>query len=213
MTLADLTHARKPVRAASHRLSSRASLDVRHLADEPMLLLRRGFMTRQLFDGACHVAHVRPRTILESGSPHSLLALVQDGHGIAIIPAPVPLVRGRWTVVPLRHQEQQLGLWMSMIWDPRQHLPRAAKLFIDEAQRFTKRRYPDKDVTKGLHPLLPNGLPGSGYQATDHRARPFEGFTNACASRVTGALQGCYRGAGETARSDRSTGHRRGGRG
>lgn len=127
-----------------HRLSSRRTIEVTDLSNEPLLLLRKGFMTRELFDGACQVAHMRPRVVLESGSPHCLLALVNSGHGIAIIPSTVRLLNVREKVLPLQQEGRQLGLWMSVIWDPKRYVAPAAKIFIEEAYRFTRRQYPGK---------------------------------------------------------------------
>jgi LysR family cyn operon transcriptional activator len=128
----------------SHPLRSQKTLDVTDLANQPLLLLRKSFMTRQLFDGACQVAHLRPRILLESGSPHSLLALAADGHGIAVIPSTVRLLGVHLPVRPLHQEGRQLGLWMSIIWDPRRYLPPAAQLLVEETYKFTRRDYPGK---------------------------------------------------------------------
>jgi len=145
---------------AGHALGRRKSVELTQLAGEPLLLLRKGFLTRQLFDGACQLAQLAPRVILESSSPHCLLSLVEGGHGIAIIPSTVRMAVHRYRVLPLRQEGRQLGLWMSVIWDPRRYLPPAARIFIDEAYRFTRRQYPGKAL--GLSDLaaklpLPSG--------------------------------------------------------
>lgn len=129
---------------ADHRLATRKSIDVTDLANEPVLLLRPGFMTRQLFDGACQITRLVPRVIIESGSPHCLLALADCGHGIAIIPSTVRLSDVRPRIVPLLLEGRQLGLWISAIWDPRRYLPPAARTFIDVLHDFTRRDYPGK---------------------------------------------------------------------
>jgi LysR family cyn operon transcriptional activator len=141
-----------------HRLSRRRRVEVTDLVDEPLLLLRKGFMTRQLFDGACQVAHLTPRVILESSSPHCLLSLVEGGHGIAIIPSTVRMAVLRHRVLPLQQEGRQLGLWMSVIWDPRRYLPPAARIFIEEAYRFTRRQYPGKGF--GLGELVDSSAVG-----------------------------------------------------
>lgn len=144
----------------SHRLTRRKRIDVTDLAHEPLLLLRRGFMTRQLFDGACQVAHITPRVVLESGSPHCLLTLVEGGHGIAIIPSTVPLVEIKRRALPLEQDGRQLGLWMSAIWDPRRYLPPAAKIFMDAAYKFTRRNYPGRVF--GLRQLVDSSTAALG---------------------------------------------------
>ena len=73
-----------PLYVLAVRLKSRghgwgAALEIESLASEPLLLLRRDFASREWFDAACQVAHLRPRVLLESGAPHTLVALAQAG--------------------------------------------------------------------------------------------------------------------------------------
>lgn len=128
----------------AHRLSKRKSIDVTDLVNEPVLLLKPGFMTRQLFDGACQVAHFKPQTMIESASPHCLLALAEAGHGIAVIPSTVQITGKTMPIVPLHQEGRQLGLWISAVWDPRRYLPSTAQTFIDVIHRFTRKDYPGK---------------------------------------------------------------------
>ena len=144
----------------AHRLRRRRTVDITDLTDEPLLLLRKGFMTRQLFDGACQVAHITPRVILESSSPHCLLTLVEGGHGIAIIPSTVRLVPVTYKALPLQRDGRQLGLWMSAIWDPRRYLPPAGRILIEEAYKFTRQRYPGKVF--GLRELVDSSTTTGG---------------------------------------------------
>ena len=67
------------VLSGKHRLSRRRTLDVADLADEPLLLLHRSFGSREWFDAACNIAHIRPRVLLESAAPHTLVALTASG--------------------------------------------------------------------------------------------------------------------------------------
>jgi LysR family cyn operon transcriptional activator len=75
------------VMARSHRLT----VDITELAEEPVLLLRRGFGSRAAFDEGCRVAHIAPPLLLESAAPHTIIALARAGYGIAVIPSPVLL--------------------------------------------------------------------------------------------------------------------------
>jgi DNA-binding transcriptional LysR family regulator len=77
------------IAAAGRRWKQRATIEVVDLADEPLLLLNRDFGTRQLFDAACRITHIRPRGVLESNAVHSLIALAEAGHGIAVVPSTV----------------------------------------------------------------------------------------------------------------------------
>ena len=72
-----------------HRLSRRAVLDVTDLANEPLLRLGSGFASYAWFEAACQVAHIRPRVMVESVAPQTLIALARTGHGIAVVPSPV----------------------------------------------------------------------------------------------------------------------------
>ncbi len=128
----------------SHPLAGHKSVDVTDLASYPLLVMNRGFLTRQLFDGACQSLHIAPRIVLESNSAHSLLALAGHGNGVAILPSTVSLGRTSQRVIPLRHGGKALGLWMSVIWEGKRYLTPAAKTFIEVAYASTRRRYPGK---------------------------------------------------------------------
>jgi len=82
------------VMSRKHPLSRRRALDVAELADKPLLLLNRTFGSREWFDSACSVARIRPRVLLESAAPHTLVALAGMGYGIAIVPSNVALPGG-----------------------------------------------------------------------------------------------------------------------
>ncbi len=125
-----------------HRLRKRKSIEVAELSNEQLLLLRKDFMTRKLFDGACSVARVAPRVLIESASPHCLLALVQGGLGLAIIPSTVHLAKGHPPVVPLTQNGCRLGIQMRALWDPRRHVPPLVRSFIEDLAAYTKNKYP-----------------------------------------------------------------------
>jgi DNA-binding transcriptional LysR family regulator len=82
--------------------------------------------------------------LIESSSPHCLLALAGAGHGIAIIPSTVQLAGVRLPIIPLQQEGKQLGLWISAVWDPRRYLPPTARTFVEVIYRFTRRDYPGK---------------------------------------------------------------------
>jgi LysR family cyn operon transcriptional activator len=132
-----------------HRLARRKNVEITELAEEEMLLLRPDFMTRQLYDGACKVAHIAPRVLLESASPHCLLALVHSGLGLAVIPSTVRFARGDPHAVPLTQNGRALGLWMHAIWDARRYTPPAALNFIEALREHTEADYPGKSFRVG----------------------------------------------------------------
>src|ERR1700704_1738632 len=111
-----------------HGLSRRATLDVTDLADELVLRLTPGFASHGWFEAACHVAHVRPRVLLESVAPQTLIALAKSGHGIALVPSPVRIPRAGVRVAVVVHREVPLGQWTVAAWDPQRYLaPYASK--------------------------------------------------------------------------------------
>ncbi len=146
-----------------HPLSKRTSVDVSEIANEPVMLLRKDFMTRKLFDGACQVAHIQPRVLIESASPHCLLALVKSGLGVAIIPSTVRLRKGHVPTIPLTHHRSQLGVWMHAFSDPRRFTPPVVRSFIDELSAYTERHYPGKSfrIAKFLRSTLPSSVNNS----------------------------------------------------
>src|SRR5262249_52918100 len=83
----------------SHRLARRATLEIDDLVDTPLLLTRRDFASRGWFDSASQVGHMRPRVLLESGAPSTLVALAQAGYGVAIVPSTVRILRNGVRVV------------------------------------------------------------------------------------------------------------------
>ena len=96
----------------SHRWSRRAMLEIKELADAPLLITRRDFNSRAWFEAACQMAHIRPHVLGERRASDAP-ALAQAEYGIAIVPSnsriprglrAVPIVRGRadWSLVEYR---------------------------------------------------------------------------------------------------------------
>ena len=97
-------------------------LDIRSLARHPLLLLRKGFMTRAVFDRACVRANLHPHTVLESDSTQSILALADAGHGVAVVSSSALL--GRRADDPRRFisltlDKEPLGHMVSAVWNPK----------------------------------------------------------------------------------------------
>jgi LysR family cyn operon transcriptional activator len=139
----------------SHRLGHRATLEVDDLADAPLLLTRRGFASRECFDTATQVRHMRPYVLLESGAPSTLVALAQAGYGIAIVASTVRIPRGRVRGVPLFQRGAPIGRWLSIAWDPRRFLAPFAEQFVEELVAYSKRDVAAKPGFTRRLPLLP----------------------------------------------------------
>src|SRR5215467_13043023 len=137
---------------STHRLGRRATLEIAELAEEPLLLLRRDFGSREWFDAACSIAHIQPRVLLESASPHTLIALAATGYGIAIVPSNA-LPRGAVRAMPLVHHRASVGRWAIIAWDPQRFLAPYAEHFVKEIVAYCRRDYPGRDLIRCAPPL------------------------------------------------------------
>ena len=136
-----------------HRLSRGASLEIAELTDEPLLLLKRGFGSREWFDLACETANVRPRVLLESAAPHTLVALASTDYGVAILPSNARVPAGSVNARPLVHRGASLGRWQCIAWDPRRFLAPYAERFIAEITSHCRRGFPGQDLIRRAPPL------------------------------------------------------------
>ncbi|MFT5509047.1 MAG: DNA-binding transcriptional LysR family regulator [Hyphomicrobiaceae bacterium] len=78
-------------RGSLHMLSNRKGnhktrFHIEDLDQESVLLMRRGTLSHSIFQSAAQIAHIQPRIIYESSSPHALAALARAGIGTAILP-------------------------------------------------------------------------------------------------------------------------------
>jgi len=69
-----------------HKLSSRQTLSLKDLRDQPFLLLRDGHCFRDTAVSACDRARLHPQIVFESGQFSSLLSMVGAGMGVSIVP-------------------------------------------------------------------------------------------------------------------------------
>jgi DNA-binding transcriptional LysR family regulator len=122
------------VRAAFARslgIADGDTIDIRRLAEYPLLLPRVSFATRILFDAACRLAGLKPKVFIESASPHALLALAEEGHGVAIVPSIVRMQRRPLLVSRVTHKREPLRIAPAILWDRRRTLPRYAEAFAE----------------------------------------------------------------------------------
>ncbi len=131
----------------------RATIDIAELAQEPFLLLRPSFGTRQMFDAACEIARFRPRVVLESGDPHSLVALAEAGHGVAVVPSSLRFLSQKVQVLPILQRRQSLGTWVGIVHDPRRSLPIHAASFIQELADYLRGGFPGQRFDRTAPPV------------------------------------------------------------
>jgi LysR family transcriptional regulator, cyn operon transcriptional activator len=138
-----------------HRLGRSRLLEVSDLDGEPLLQLGRGFASHAWFDAACQVAHVRPRVLLESGAPQTIIAMARTGHGIAVVPSPVRIPRDGVRIVPVVHRGASIGRWTVAAWDARRHFAPCAEFFVGELAASVRRDYPGRQFIRRAPPLPP----------------------------------------------------------
>ena len=131
-----------------HRLARRRTADVAELAGEPVLLLGHQFGLRSWFDSACDAAHVKPRLVAESASPHTLVSLARHGFGVAVVPSDLPVLQRSVRVLPLVHRGVSVGRWTFVGWNPGRVLPPYAHRFAFELAKAVARRQPGHDVVR-----------------------------------------------------------------
>ena len=140
------------VMSNKNRLHRGRALDIADLADEPLLLLHRSFGSREWFDAACNIAHIRPRVLLESAAPHTLIALTGIGYGIAVVPSTV-LIPSGVRALPLVQRAESIGRWLTVAWDPQRLLAAYAEEFVDELVAYCRHDYPGRNLIRRAPPL------------------------------------------------------------
>lgn len=124
------------------KLADSATIDVRTLAPHPLLLLDSSFAVRVAFDAACHIAEFKPNIAFESRTPHTLLALAEAGHGVAIVPSVMPTHRYELQIVRLAYRQQPLREGYAIAWDKRRSLPPAADDFCQLLRTYVRQVLP-----------------------------------------------------------------------
>jgi DNA-binding transcriptional LysR family regulator len=126
-----------------------SQVPVEALIDAPVLLLRRGFMTRDLVDESFRKVGIRPRIVLESDSPHALVAMVAAGHGIAMLSSSAARGIHAFRPVPLTLMGAPIRRQVSAIWNPTRHRPAALPMLV-QALETTAQTRPETKVEYAL---------------------------------------------------------------
>ena len=138
----------------AHPLYRRGALELSQLANEPLVLLRRGFGSREWFDAACQTAHIRPNILLESSSHNAVVGLAAAGYGIGILPSAVRLPEMGIHAIPLVHRKASIGKWTMLAWDAQRFLAPYVEVFVEELVAHAKRTYPGRNLARRA-PTLP----------------------------------------------------------
>jgi DNA-binding transcriptional LysR family regulator len=138
----------------SHRLSRRAVVDVADLMDDPLLRLGPGFASYNWFDAACRIERVRPRVLLESITPHTLIALARTGLGIAMVNSVVRIPSETLRAAIVAHRGKPIGRWTVVAWNRQRFLPLYAEQFVEELILHCRSDYPGRELVRKA-PRLP----------------------------------------------------------
>jgi LysR family nitrogen assimilation transcriptional regulator len=143
--LASLSLQHVDLLAACHpsvMLSSTRTIEIGKLAPYPLLLLDPSFVVRKSFDAACRLANLKPNIFLESHTPHTLLALAEAGHGVAIIPSQLRIRTHKLRIVGVTYRGKPLRDGMVILWDKRRPLPGYAKAYCEMLSRHVREIFP-----------------------------------------------------------------------
>ena len=120
--------------AACHptiKLGKQGAVDVSDLTAWPLLLLDTEFVFRRTFDAACRLAGAAMTVRFESRTPHTLLAMAAEKHGVAIIPSALQVERSRLRTFSVNFQGEPICEPLAIFWDRRRTLPRYAMAFCE----------------------------------------------------------------------------------
>jgi len=116
---------------SKYHLARDAPIEINRLAPHRLLLLDSGFFARKTFDAACRLTGIKPTIAIESQAPHTLLALAEAGHGVAIIPSTVRIHRYEVHSNLILHERHPLLIPLVIAWDQRRAQPQFAKDFCE----------------------------------------------------------------------------------
>ncbi|MBP6020467.1 MAG: LysR family transcriptional regulator [Burkholderiaceae bacterium] len=119
-----------------HPAEGACSLDLSELGDWPILSLKRGFMTRSVFDQGCVDAGLRISQLIESDSTQTLWALAKSGMGVAIVSSTAVTQLHKDKAVPLTLEGRSLEQVVSAVWNARRYQPALLQAFLIELKAF-----------------------------------------------------------------------------
>jgi DNA-binding transcriptional LysR family regulator len=137
--------------APSLRIKQTSMIDIRTLARLPLLLPNSGFGSRKLFDGACRLGRLETNVVIESVAPHTLLALAEAGHGVAIIPSNVRIDSKKLRVACVSYRGELLQGNLAILWDKQRPLPRYAQSFSDALVAHMQKIFPISGPSGARH--------------------------------------------------------------
>ena len=130
-------------------LGKGSAVEIRELAAHPLLLLDASFIFRRTFDAACRLAGFEPNVTFESRTPHTLVAMAECGHGVAIVPSTLLIRSQSLRILALKYRGKALREPLALYWEKRRTLPRYAVGFCDMLATYVREVFP---VTRPFEP-------------------------------------------------------------
>lgn len=123
-------------------LGRRGSIEIDELLAHPLLLMDSEFVVRRTFDAACRLAGTKPVVRFTSRAPHTLLALAEAGHGVAVIPSQLRTSGYHLKIARITHRQKPLSEPLAMLWDRRRPLPRYATDYCKMLREYMREVFP-----------------------------------------------------------------------
>jgi DNA-binding transcriptional LysR family regulator len=133
---------------SSMKLGTDGKIEIDRLAPYPLLVLDTSYVFRRTFDAACRLAQFEPTISYESRTPHTLLAMAEAGHGVAIIPSTMRTDRHPLRIVAITYRGKPLREPLTLYWDKRRPLPRYAMAFSEMLAQYMREVFPISRPTK-----------------------------------------------------------------
>jgi DNA-binding transcriptional LysR family regulator len=129
-------------------LGKSETIDISRLAAYPLLVLDTSFVSRRTFDATCSLAGIEANIAFESRTPHTLLAMAEKGHGVAVVPSAVRIDRYPLRAVRLTYRGKPLRERLAVFWDKRRPLPSYATTFCAMLAEYVVDVFPVSQPTK-----------------------------------------------------------------
>ena len=117
-------------------------IEVAGLATYPLLVLDTSFVSRRTFDATCRLAGIGVNIVFESRTPHTLLAMAEKGHGVAIVPSAVQVNRYSLRIARLTYRDEPLREPLAVFWDKRRPLPKYGADFCAMLAEYVREVFP-----------------------------------------------------------------------
>lgn len=116
---------------AEHPLASGPDVELDALRDVPCVLLPKSYALRRLIDARCAELGFAPKPALEMTTMESIIAMVEQGVGVAVLPESYlrDLARPRLATLPLR--SPSLSLDIGVVYRKNKHLCAASRAFLE----------------------------------------------------------------------------------